>query len=259
MVLKLGPPFFKELMYREVKALNKFNGQYACKCYFSNFEDGVRVLERLIPGQTLNYIKGKEERIKIFSKVAKGLNIKATEDMELPSYREILNRSINQINEEKFILLKDLMLEADKLYSEIEKKKLPKYLLHADLHHNNILITNDGVKAIDPHGFLGEKVLEFARFMENEIQKEAVNPDNIMNTINFMASCFHENKIMLCKVLFIDYTLSTCWDIEMNYSDEHIKNDCHNLSLILSILNNIPTDKNINSIKQLNLNDNYNR
>lgn len=245
-ILKIGLPIFNELIYRETTALEEFNGKSACKCYYSNLDDGIRILERLVPGETLNNIENKEERIKLFCDVATSLDVKLTHHIQLPFYREILDRSVNQSNEskEKFKSLKPFINVANYLYNEIEDINLPKYLLHADLHHDNILTSSNGRKAIDPHGFLGEKVLETARFMEKELEKQEVNKENILEIIDLMAKYFKEDKVLLCKVLFIDYVLSTCWDIEMNFDEEHINGDINNLKLILVCLNNILSEQN---------------
>lgn len=244
-VLKIGPPVFDELIYREATALEKFNGQGACKCYYSNLKDGIRILERLIPGETLNNVADRKERIKAFCDVALSLDIKMQYYKQLPSYRKILDRSISKSEEqpEKFKPLKELIIIANNLYNEIEEKHLPIYLLHADLHHDNILTSGNERKAIDPHGFLGEKVLETARFMEKEIEKQVISKENILEVINLMAKYFNNNKILICKVLFIDYVLSSCWDIEMNYSNEHINNDIKSLRLILVCLDVILTSE----------------
>lgn len=244
-VVKIGLPFFDELIYREIKALEEFNGKNACKCYYSNQDDGIRILERLIPGETLHNVENREERIIAFCEVALSLEVKLTHPIQLPTYREILDRSITQSNEqpEKFESLKEYIVVANDLYKEIENSNLPKYLLHADLHHDNILTSKNGRKAIDPHGFLGEKVMETARFMENEIQKQEINKDNILEVITLMAKYFNENETLICKALFIDYVLSTCWDIEMNFDDEHINKDTENLRLILVCLDVTLTKK----------------
>jgi len=244
-VLKIGLPVFDELIYRETKALEQFDGKSACKCYYNNLDDGIRILERLIPGKTLHKVEDREERIKAFCDVALNLDVKLTYDIKLPSYREILDRSIKQSYEEpeRFKSLKELITAANSLYKEIENENLPKYLLHADLHHNNILTSGNERKAIDPHGFLGEKVLETARFIENEIEKQKMNKDNVLEVVNLMANYFNEDKILICKALFIDYVLSTCWDIEMNFDDEHINRDANNLRLILVCLEDILIQK----------------
>jgi len=240
-VLKIGLPVFSELIYRESLALEEFNGIGACKCYYKNLDDGIRILERLVPGETLHSIDDREERVKAFCNVALALDVKLSHHISLPFYREILDRSIKQSDEqpERFKVLKELIIIANNLYKEIEDMGLPKYLLHADLHHDNILTSGVGRKAIDPHGFLGEKVLETARFIENEISKQEINKDNILGVIGLIAKYFSEDRFLICKALFIDYVLSTCWDIEMSFPDEHINRDINNLRLILSCLDDI--------------------
>lgn len=244
-VLKIGPPIFNELIYRETKALEEFNGRNACKCYYSNLDDGIRILERLIPGETLNSIEDREERIMIFCEFALGLDVELKSSIKLPTYREILDRSINLSNEqpEKFEPLKRLINIANDLYKDIENQNLPKYLLHADLHHGNILTSGNERKAVDPHGFLGERVLETARFMENEIEKQDISKDNILEVVNLVAINFNEDRETILKVLFIDYVLSTCWDLEMNFDIEHINGDVRNLILILACLSDISKKK----------------
>jgi len=245
-VIKIGLPVFNELIYRETKALEIFNGKSACRCYYNDLNDGIRILERLIPGETLYNIEGREERIKIFCDVALNLDVALAGPLPLPFYREILDRSIHLSDEqpERFEPLKRLIIIADDLYKEVENKNLPKYLLHADLHHDNILISNNGSKAIDPHGFLGEKVLETARFMEKELETKKMSEDNILEVVNLMAKYFGEDKILVCKVLFIDYVLSTCWDIEMNFDGNHINRDINNLNLVLICLSRLLKEKN---------------
>ncbi|MDD2447942.1 MAG: aminoglycoside phosphotransferase family protein [Tissierellia bacterium] len=230
-----------ELLIRETNALNKFNGFGACKCFYSNADDGIIIIERLEPGKTLHEVEYREDRIKEFCKVAKSLNNSLNEHIDLPSYRQILNRSIDASNQypEKYQILKHYIEEADDLYQEIESMKLPIYLLHADLHHNNILSSGTQRKAIDPHGFIGERVMETARFLENEIVKNEINEESVLETIKMMSNSYEEDEELICKSLFIDYTLSTCWDIEVNTNKEHIINDINNLNIIKNVLKRI--------------------
>ena len=107
------------------------------------------------------------------------------------------------------------------------------------MHHNNILTSGDSRKAIDPHGVIGEKVLETARFIENEIQKQEINQDNVVEAIKLISKYYKEDKQLICKALFIDHVLSTCWDIEDNSDVAHISSDIENLKTILNCLNEV--------------------
>lgn len=236
-VLKIGLPY-NELLIRETIALENFSGVGACKCYYSNIDDGIILLERLLPGETLHKINEREERIKAFCEVAQKLNKKADKAIDLPTYREILNRSIQKSKQEKemFRNIKALIDIADNIYGEIEIMNLDKYILHADLHHSNILTSGNSMKAIDPHGFIGEHVMETSRFIENEIQKQPLNEKNIVEVIDMVANCYKEDRQMVCKALFVDYVLSTCWDIELNFDEKHVYEDIQNLKIILECL-----------------------
>lgn len=249
-VLKIGMPAFRELIYREVEALKAFDGNSACCCYYNNLDDGIRILERLIPGESLRNVISREERIKAFCNVALNLDFKHDNNIQLPSYREILNRTIkiSDENQEKFKTIKDLIVIANYLYMQIENSNLPIYLLHADLHHDNILTSGNARKAIDPHGFWGEKVMETARFMENEIAVQEMSKDNILDVIKLMSKYFNEDIALICKSLFIDYVLSTCWDIEMNLGFNHISRDIKNLEIILECLGDILVEEDTKEI-----------
>lgn len=237
-VVKIGFPLFEELLIRETRSLENFDGNGVCRCYYFNLEDGVRILERLIPGRTLHTIEKRTDRIEAFCDLLLRLNVKSTKFIQLPTYREILDRSIKQSIEQpdKYKVLEKYIDAANELYKEIESRNLSKHLLHADLHHDNILISNKGIRAIDPHGFIGEKVLETARFIENEIQKKEINEENILEVISLIGAKIDEPEELICQSLFIDYVLSTCWDIETNASKEHINDDINNLKLVNNVL-----------------------
>lgn len=241
---EMGPVMLKislpenELIVRETLALEHFKGHGACNCFYSNREDGVLIIEQLFPGKTLHEVASREERIQEFSKVALKLKQVQGLENELPTYRTILDRSITSAsqNQEKYAPILDCLTIADELYRTIETEDRPKHVLHADLHHSNILSSGNERKAVDPHGFIGEKVMESARFMENEIPKTGFTKESIEETIALIKKYYDENEIDLLKALYIDYVLSTCWDIEVNFDPQHIANDISNINLVYELL-----------------------
>ena len=97
-VLKIGLP--DNSILREMIALEKYNGKGACKCHYSNKDDRVMVLERLLPGDTLHNIKNRIDRIKIFCDTALNLIIKSDKYLQLPNYRGILNKAFAKAKRE---------------------------------------------------------------------------------------------------------------------------------------------------------------
>ena len=59
--------------------------------------------------------------------------------------------------EKKFEKVIEFIEVANREYKKIEPLNLDKFVLHGDLHHENIILDGDTYKAIDPHGRIGEK------------------------------------------------------------------------------------------------------
>lgn len=241
-VLKIEIPF-KELTIRESTALKLNDGQGACKCYYSNIDDGVILIERLQPGRTLNTIENLEDRIKIFNEVSDKFNIQVGQDTGLPTYREILDRSItlSTEQEQKFSPVDELLKVANLVYNDLHTNNESNYLLHSDLFCDNILETNDGWKAIDPHGFIGEKILDTAIFMQKELEKKDFNENDVENLLHIMSTNINLNENDLMKALFVNYVLNICWNIEVNLDENFISKSVDKANGLLKMLK----DKNL--------------
>lgn len=233
-VLKIEVPF-KELTIRESIALKLNDGKGACKCFYSNIDDGVLLIERILPGRTLNSIDNLEDRIKIFSEVSSKFNIEVEQNIDLPSYREILDRSIDLSKEqkEKFYVVEELLTLASCLYDDLHSKSKSNYLLHSDLFCDNILENENGWKAIDPHGFVGEKILDTAIFMQKELEKKDINKEEINKILNLMSANIELDINDLMKALFINYVLNICWNIEVNLDNNYILKSINKANVLL--------------------------
>ena len=74
---------------------------------------------------------------------------------------------------------KRLVDKAEKLFAELLTSSAEPVLLHGDLHHDNVLLTEQGqYLAIDPKGVLGEPCYEVGAFLRNPLPKflERENP-----------------------------------------------------------------------------------
>lgn len=238
-VLKIEIPF-KELTIRESTALKLNAGKGACKCYYSNVDDGVILIERLQPGRTLNTIENLEDRIKIFNEVSEKFNIQVGQDTGLPTYREILDRSINLSTEQeqKFSPVNNLLKVANSVYNDLHSNNESNYLLHSDLFCDNILETDEGWKAIDPHGFIGEKILDTAIFMQKELEKKDFYKNDVENLLYIMGKNIKLNENDLLKALFINYVLNICWNIEVNLDEKFILKSIKKSTELLKMLKN---------------------
>lgn len=220
-VLKIELPF-KELTIRESEALILNNGKGACRCFYKNIDDGVVLLERLIPGYSLTNVTDINERIKIFKEVSDNFNIyvQPNSDVTLPSYYDILMRSLKFVEKNSnYKELCSLLTESIALYEDLIVTNSPNYLLHSDLHSENIIKSSDEWKAIDPHGFIGPKVLDTAIFIQKELDKVGYTKKNI----NDLLLRLKEQNFIIKDVIiafYINFVLNICWDAEVNLDIE---------------------------------------
>ena len=248
-VLKVELPF-KELTERESMALILSNGIGACKCYYANVDDGIILMERLFPGNTLSEENDLDTRIKVCMEVAKKFNIKVGNDTNLPKYRDILNRSIDIIGKNERYDVGEFLEVADNLYSEIEEENDSNYLIHSDLYSDNVLMSNHGWKVIDPHGFIGDKVLDTAMFIQKELEANGFNEDNIDHIIDEITKYTDDSKEKILKTLIVNYILNMCWDIEVNLGDEVVNREIERSKLLINHYNKNYRDSKVYSKKR---------
>lgn len=75
-------------------------------------------------------------------------------------------------------LTRDLVDEAEILYRDLAASQGKRMMLHADLHHDNILLDDRrGWLAIDPKGLIGEFAYEAWAVLHNPLGEEAIYTD----------------------------------------------------------------------------------
>ena len=122
---------------------------------------------------------------------------------EFRTYEEKIKEKIDDVyidiqRYDKIIYMINIV---NKLYSEIKNMNLPKYILHGDLQHKNILKTEYGWKAIDPHGIIGEKVFETTQFIRSELEYSGL--DKIDEIVTLISKYIKEDKNLIYKALYI--------------------------------------------------------
>lgn len=168
-IIKIGTPGPTALS--EINIMKYYSSQYVPKTYYSSITDRVQVLERIFPGYCLKNLENREERVKVFCDLSNHLLILANGEQNFQTFEENFKSKINYAYENKatYSDLLSMIDTATNLYQKIKDLHLPKYILHNDLHHKNILKAKTSWKAIDPHGIIGEKVFEACNFIRSEI------------------------------------------------------------------------------------------
>jgi streptomycin 6-kinase len=221
-VLKIQGPHTER--FTEMKALELYGGRYACRCLECDRERAAMLLERVLPGHDLRSIPAKDEQLAIGTEMLCALPIPLRETHGLPSYRDWMTNAFSTIerDDELDVLTKDLIRSAWELFLEIDDGG--QFLLHGDLHHDNILQAGDGAwKIIDPQGVIGSRIFECGRFIQNHVTSDAgIDRQQALHTIAYIADHTERPARHVAAAFYILHLLSYCWGVEMNYAREEV-------------------------------------
>lgn len=201
----------------EIKALQHFNGHGAIRLLDIQVRDNAMLLEQAITGQSLKkfYPKNKSKVMQAYQTVINQLSqIPITKSHPfktvsywLKAFERIPHRPI-----------------PDKLYAKavafsqaLVVSQSDAYLLHADLHHDNIVSHQDKWLAIDPKGLVGEKAFEAAAFDfvdKSEYQTAVEFVQILEQRANELAVLLDIDLDRLLKWTYVRLILSALWWIE---------------------------------------------
>lgn len=236
-VLKINSP--SKISIDEIRFFKYFSSNYMAKCYYYNIEDRVILLERINPGYCLNTLQNREKRIKIFCDI---VNNFTTSNIHLENFNNYDSILIEKINDAK----QNLIINADmfnyvsralEIYKDISNKNLPKYVLHDDLQHRNILKCQNGWKVIDPHGIVGEKVLETSQFIRAELELADGNAELLNELVHSISKYINEDTTIIYKALYITVITKTIFYIKDGYNSQYIKYNINMCDTLIKYIN----------------------
>jgi len=219
-VLKCGVP--TEEFTAEVNALAHYNGSGAVSLIKADPSAGWMIIERCNPGDRLVDITNENTVIPIAVEVMRKLWKPVSDSSSFPSLTQFL-QSLQKLNNNDF--LKNLLSSPIRHFAlgrtqELLTSMSDQVLLHADLHHYNILRHRDQWIAIDPKGVIGEREFEIGAFLRNplnvvegprESREIAKNLDQIVEV-----TCFDRQKVLSWCI--IQAVLCVCW-----YKDDNLE------------------------------------
>jgi streptomycin 6-kinase len=170
-VLKVGYPSREFL--NEFAALRSFNGNGAVRLLASDESRGAMLLERLLPGDTLETVQAQDDAEA--TRIAAGL---VRRIWQPPPGRHTfktvgdLGKGFQRLRAEFGVgagpFPPQLIGEAEATFVEFESTMAAPVVLHGDFHHGNILDAGDGDwRIIDPKGVVGEPAYEVGPFLYN--------------------------------------------------------------------------------------------
>ncbi|MED3882151.1 aminoglycoside phosphotransferase family protein [Priestia megaterium] len=204
-----------ELLH-EQEALTALAGENTVKVVDSDAEKGILLLEKLSPGRLLSSFSTKDEAVLIAARLMKSL-------WRMPQSDSTIDTAVKRENGLRTcvktypngigLLSSETLQHALAVFSELNRTSQQLFLLHGDLHHDNILQSGEAWKIIDPKGLIGEKEYEIIPFLLNHLPKT-----NVAETIDHRINIFvKELNISKKRILLWGYAhsvLATCWLIE---------------------------------------------
>jgi streptomycin 6-kinase len=218
-VLKMGPP--DEQLEREARALAFYQGKGIVRLIASDLEIAALLLERLEPGVSRWHAQDDEDTTRIAASLMKRLWRPVPDPQawrSLESWAEALT-DVQKTGPATAPLPEHLIDKAQGLLKE-HLGSTPPVLLHADLHHDNILsATREPYLAIDPKGIAGDAGYDVGPFLINPMPDIRTWP-NLRKVLERRVMIFAEMLELDVREVaawgVIHAVLSACWSV-----DEH--------------------------------------
>jgi streptomycin 6-kinase len=156
----------------ELGTLKVYEGVSMCRLIDGIEERGVLLIERLKPGDNLKTVEYDVAAVKIASMLMKKMRDKSATTkgfQTIEDWAEGISKMRTHYNGGSGPFSESVVQEVEELFPKLITSQKNCYLLHGDLHHENILLNNGEWKLIDPKGIVGEVEYEVVPFIVNNL------------------------------------------------------------------------------------------
>lgn len=220
-VLKICLPKDEEFK-TEVEALKIFSGQGIVKLLDLDLEKGLMLLERCRPGISLSSLEDDDQATEAIAQTMKKIWKRIPSHHSFPTVTRWFERGFkwfykNYPNGSE-ILPRKMVEEAEEIFKDLTDNPQQQFLLHGDLHHDNILSAQrEPWLAIDPKGVIGEREYEIAAMLRNPYEKllKVNNLKEVLTKrINILSKLLEFDEKRMIKWGFAQTVLSIIWNLE---------------------------------------------
>jgi streptomycin 6-kinase len=116
--------------------------------------------------------------------------------------------------------------KASRIASELCRTQEKSCLLHGDIHHGNILQHSErGWLVIDPKGFVGDPVYDFANTFLNpwEMPQIVRNKGRVLRQSKILEECTGIPQQRIINYAYVQACLSQAWFLEEGETSEHVQ------------------------------------
>jgi len=212
-ILKISP-HLKETM-TEYHMLKDLDGNGLCKVHEADTTNGVLLIERIAPGIQLRDEPDLDTRLDVFCRLFHKLHKPPTDKTKYPTYMDWVSRITAYMQTRTdFKELSEKMTKAAEICHYLWKKYAGEMLLHGDLHHDNILLGEDGYCIIDPKGVIGDAVFDIPRFILNEDDLDKGN--NFAYIVHTLAEKLGVPDQDIRLLFYVEMCMANSWNVEDN-------------------------------------------
>ncbi|MFC8684315.1 aminoglycoside phosphotransferase family protein [Brevibacillus porteri] len=218
-VLKLGVPGLD--WQRELTAISAFAGRGMVQLLDADEEKGSMLLERIMPGETLDKLSSEEERIQCLADVIKRMHTPVSNADKLASmFPTIADWAVGLEKIRPHFqggtgpIPEQMVERAMQWYKKLLSTQKEQCLLHGDLHHENILrAEREPWLAIDPKGLIGETEYEVIPFLLNHLPGDGVE-EVMKQRVDGLTKALSLQKERVLAWAYCHSVLSAWWFIE---------------------------------------------
>ena len=197
-VIKVIPDYLN-IYDIECNAYKRLSTDYMCDLIYCNDNNKILMLKELDNSKTLIFKKDKQDLELFFDKVYK--DIVPSIEGEI-NYIDILKKYISILDKNNRLkLYKDYEKDIFDIYDNYYKDT-NKYLMHLDLHRDNILKNGNSYYAIDPLGYSAPLDFMFVRYIVLELFYENEINRYVYELIDFISKYFEKESVI--RALYID-------------------------------------------------------
>lgn len=233
-VLKLNVPNPEAVT--EAAALALFPAPACCRLYDDDREAGALLLERLDPGTPLRATPSFESRTETAAEVLARLHGRSVDTREAgrsaAGFPRYLDQAARAFRTARRVLARDSWqatflhtLDYGRSFADVLQDRISQAggetLLHADVHHDNILRAGGSFRLIDPKGTIGPLALEAGRFIINQYYDAGRRErrEQFSAMIEAFAKALGVSQGAVAAGAALDSVVSACWSVE-DHDDE---------------------------------------
>ena len=215
-ILKLGVPNFD--FRNEIQTIKSYAGVGCAALINADPDEGVMLLEQLVPGKMLSDIEDEELVLDQYIKVWQSIRRPLLTNENVPlisNWASALKKYQEKHQRDDGPIPNSFISYAYDCFEEIFNSSIGPELLHGDLHHENILYSDTrGWLAIDPKGVGGDTYFDFTSFLFNHLFSKADPAGLLEYRVNTLCTRLDLNRERFLKAAVAMATLSACWSIE---------------------------------------------